>query len=130
MRIEPSRSAERAQEMLRDPDRYFTQARERAERDLKALRSPMHGNDPGASLRRVPSRDFPRTNSSALERWGQGAHRQAHQFHEVTLSHLPRVLGDDHPYTLDSASYLAAELRASGCAEQVRQLEAWRRPRR
>ncbi|MGQ0776000.1 MAG: hypothetical protein ACT4NY_16525 [Pseudonocardiales bacterium] len=130
MEIEPSRSAERAQEMLRDPDRYFTQARERAERDLRALRSPMHDSDPGTSLSRVPSRDYPSTNSSVLERWGRGAHKRAHLFHEVTLSHLPRVLGDDHPDTLASASDLAAELRALGCDEQARQLEAWMRTRR
>jgi hypothetical protein len=35
------------------------------------------------------------------------------------------VLGDDHPDTLESASNLAADLRALGRDDEANQLEEW-----
>jgi Tetratricopeptide repeat len=40
-----------------------------------------------------------------------------------TLARRRRVLGDDHPHTLGSASNLASGLRALGHYEQARQLD-------
>ncbi|MGH3939727.1 MAG: tetratricopeptide repeat protein [Pseudonocardiaceae bacterium] len=117
--------------MLRDPDRYFAQARERAERDLRTPRSPIHGSNSETNLSsRAPSGDCPSADVPTFQRWGLGTHQQARALHEVTLNHFRRVLGDNHPYTLKSADNLAADLRALGCNEQARQLEAWVRTHR
>jgi hypothetical protein len=46
--------------------------------------------------------------------WGLGEYRQARALDEDTLARRRRVLGDDHPDTLASASNLANSLRGLG----------------
>ena len=60
----------------------------------------------------------PRRRPAAL-----GEHEQARALDEDTLTRRRRVLGDDHPDTLASASNLAADLRALGEHEQARALD-------
>ena len=52
-----------------------------------------------------------------------GEHQQARQLQNDTLTRLRRVLGDDHPDTLTSASRLADNLRALGEYQQARALD-------
>jgi hypothetical protein len=59
-----------------------------------------------------------------------GEYERASQLDEDTLIRRRRVLGEDHPDTLTSASNLAADLRALGEHERARQLEAHVRSRR
>jgi ornithine cyclodeaminase/alanine dehydrogenase-like protein (mu-crystallin family) len=51
-----------------------------------------------------------------------GQYEQARQLGEDTLTRMRRVLGDDHPHTLESAGSLAVALREVGQYEQARQL--------
>jgi hypothetical protein len=53
-----------------------------------------------------------------------GQHEQARQLQQDTLTRR-RVLGDDHPDTLASASNLAADVRALGRDDEANQLEQW-----
>jgi hypothetical protein len=53
-----------------------------------------------------------------------GDYEQARQLNEDTLARRRRVLGDDHPSTLISASNFANSLRELRDREQSRQLEA------
>ncbi|MGH3897699.1 MAG: tetratricopeptide repeat protein [Pseudonocardiaceae bacterium] len=59
-----------------------------------------------------------------------GEHQQARQLHEDTLTRCRRVLDEDHPHTLVSASNLAGVLHALGEHEQARQLEEYVRTHR
>jgi hypothetical protein len=52
-----------------------------------------------------------------------GEHQQARQLQNDTLTRLRRILGDNHPDTLTSASRLAAELRELGEYQQARALD-------
>jgi len=53
-----------------------------------------------------------------------GEHEQARALAEDTLTRR-RVLGEDHPNTLNSANNLANGLAAQGEHEQARQLREW-----
>jgi hypothetical protein len=53
-------------------------------------------------------------------RMSLGEHQQARQLQNDTLTRLRRVLGDDYPDTLTSASRLAADLRGLGEYQQAR----------
>lgn len=56
MWIEPSHSAQRARELLRDPERYFAAARERARRDAEVRRYlPVRHN--ADNRRRIDARE-------------------------------------------------------------------------
>ena len=52
-----------------------------------------------------------------------GQYEQARQLQQDTLTRCRRVLGEDHPRTLVSASRLALDLHALGQYEQARQLQ-------
>jgi tetratricopeptide repeat protein len=43
----------------------------------------------------------------------------------LTLTRYRRVLGEDHPDTLDSATHLARNLHALGDTPQAHELEQW-----
>jgi hypothetical protein len=49
----------------------------------------------------------------------------ARELDEDTLIHYRRVLGEDHPHTLTSASNLANDLRNLGEYERAGELEEW-----
>jgi hypothetical protein len=51
-----------------------------------------------------------------------GRYKQARRLGEETLTRQRRVLGDDHPHTLLSATLLAHTLRELGQYEPARQL--------
>jgi hypothetical protein len=53
------------------------------------------------------------------ERSKLGEYQQARALDEDTLARRRRVLGDDHPDTVTSASNLAADLRVLGEAEDT-----------
>jgi hypothetical protein len=55
--------------------------------------------------------------------WKLGQHDGAARLNEDTLARRRRVLGEDHPDTLVSASNLAALLRAAGQTEAARDLD-------
>jgi Tetratricopeptide repeat len=52
-----------------------------------------------------------------------GHYEPARQLAEDTLPRMRRILGDDHPDTLHSATHLAAVLRELGQHEQAREQE-------
>jgi hypothetical protein len=52
-----------------------------------------------------------------------GDHRGARDLDEDTLARMRRVLGEDHPDTLNSASNLAGHLRALGDDQAARDLD-------
>ena len=63
----------------------------------------------------------PTTSPSTCARWA--SYQQARDLDEDTLTRRRRVLGDDHPDTLTSASNLAVDLRALGEYQQARDLD-------
>jgi hypothetical protein len=52
-----------------------------------------------------------------------GQYQQAHDLNQDTVNRSRRVLGEDHPDTLISASNLARDLRELGQHEQASELE-------
>ena len=52
-----------------------------------------------------------------------GEHQQARELQTDTFIRRRRILGEDHPDTLTSASRLAADLRALGEYQQARVLD-------
>ncbi|MGH2370561.1 MAG: tetratricopeptide repeat protein [Chloroflexota bacterium] len=67
--------------------------------------------------------------SPARRSFVAGQHDVARQLGEDTLTRCRRILGDDHPHTLDSATDLAATA-GLGQDEQASGLEEWVRSRR
>jgi hypothetical protein len=59
-----------------------------------------------------------------------GRHQEAHDLHQDTHQALERLLGPDHPDTLNTANNLALDLRALGRNDEAQALEIDIRGRR
>jgi hypothetical protein len=70
------------------------------------------------------------TDRAQPRRLGLREHEQARALDEDTLARRRRILGEDHPYTLASASNLARDLAQLGEHEQARALREWIRSQR
>ena len=61
---------------------------------------------------------------------GSGEHERARRLNENIFARLCQVVGESHPYTLNSALNLANDMRALGEEERARELEEFVRTRR
>jgi Tetratricopeptide repeat len=72
---------------------------------------PHSAGTAGCSARTTPTRS---ATNYAVDLRGSGEHQQARELDDDTLSRYRRVLGEDHPDTLRSATNLAEDQRQLG----------------